>query len=267
MRGKLAALLLAAPFAAFSQETPPAAPPAAQPAAAPEAAPPPPAEPAPAPAAEPPAPAPQAAPPAYPPPPQAAPAVPAPVRPYAAPPEYRPPGKVRDRWYIGFGLGGGGGSAVQSGVKRTFEDLNQGRQPSTAFVNFKVGATLTPRLLLGLDISGIGAVADEGGEKTGVSIANVDVVATFFPREKGLFLRGGLGRSGLSKTREVGGLTLEDSSVDGFNVTGGIGWAFWLLQSFNLTVNLDLSRQWYASNAAGFESSSFGALWLGFDWY
>lgn len=261
MRRKLAALLLAVPFAAFPQET---APPAAQPAAAPEATPPP-AEPAPAPPAAVPSPAP--APPAHPPPPQATPALPVPARPYAAPPGYRPPGKIRDRWYIGFGIGGGGGSVSGQGETFDFEDLNLGRDPSTLFFNFKVGATLTPRLLLGLDIGAIASVADEGGVSSGVSIANVDVVATFFPMERGLFLRGGLGRSGLTITAEGPGIGTLETSVDGFNVLGGIGWAFWLGRSFNLTVNLDLSRQWYGASTNLPEDSSFGALWLGFDWY
>lgn len=148
-----------------------------------------------------------------------------------------------------------------------FKELNLGRDPTTVFVNFKVGATITPRLLLGLDIGSIASVADEGGVSSSVSIANVDVVATFFPRERGFFLRGGLGRSGLTLKADGPGLGTAETSVDGFNVLGGVGWAFWLGRTFNLTVNLDLSRQFYGSSSTLPEDSSFGALWLGFDWY
>lgn len=260
----LAALLVALPLVAASQETAPPPSPPPPSAEAPAAAPAPPPSPQAAPPAPPP---PQAAPPAAPPPPQAAPpAYPAPP-PYAPVQPYLPPAKQRDRWYIGFGIGGGGGSATRFGIDRSFKELNNDRSPTSVFLNFKVGATLTPRLLLGLDIGAIGSVVDESGVTTGVSVANVNAVVTFFPRERGLFLRGGLGRAGISRTEEVGGITIEDSSANGFDVLGGVGWAFWLGSSFNLTVNLDLSRQWYDSGGSGWDESSFGALWVGFDWY
>jgi hypothetical protein len=56
--------------------------------------------------------------------------------------------------------------------------------------------------------------------------------------------------------------------IDGANITIGAGYAFWLGQTFNLTVNLDYSAQAYDSNQAGAPTgTNFTAIWLGFDWY
>jgi hypothetical protein len=286
---KLAALLVAAPLFALGQES---TPPAAQQPQAPPAAQAPPPQPEQTPAPSPPAPAPQYAPPApgyappppqytppppqqgappppqYAPPPQGAPPpqyAPPPPYPPQAPPYQRPRGQ-RDSWYIGFGLGGGDGRVSGQGDTFSFKELHFDRSPTTVALNFKVGATLTPKLLLGFDLSGVSSAVDESGVQTSVAIVNLDAVATFFPVEKGFFVRGGLGRSGLTYTVEGGGVTAE-TSVNGFNVIGGVGYAFWLGRSFNLTLNLDASKQWYGSSQDSPEESSFWSFWLGCDWY
>jgi hypothetical protein len=133
---------------------------------------------------------------------------------------------------------------------------------------------VTPRLLLGFDLTAIGAAASYfaagvGDVKRSLTIVNLDAVATFFPMQRGLFLRGGLGLSGLSSEIEIDGVSTSDSS-SGANVLAGVGYAFWLGRSFNLTVNLDFSAQGYGdteSGAPGPDSSSFWTLGLGFDWY
>jgi hypothetical protein len=176
----------------------------------------------------------------------------------------RPP-QQRDSWYIGFGIGGGDGSVSGQGSTVSFKDLNVS-SPTTAFFNFEAGATLTPQLLLGGEIAAIVSAASQGGIDTSVSIANVNLVATFFPMEKGLFLKGGIGRAALSLEEKdaTGTATL---NVSGFDVTGGVGYAFWLGRTFNLKLELDYSQQWYGSSTIDPESSHFWTAFLGVAWY
>lgn len=257
----IVALLAALPAFALAQTAPPAEPaPAAAPAgpAAEQAVPAPavqaaPAEPAPAaypapPQAAPPAPPPQYAPPQYPPP--------------GAYPQYAPRPKTRDSWYIGFGFGGGDGKIANELRTSSFDDLLG--DPTTVFFNFKVGATLTPKLLLGLDIGGVSSAAEEAGLTASLSVVNVSAMLTYFPVERGFFVRGGVGRAGV--TLDVEGLG--DASADGFGLTGGLGYAWWIGKQFNLTANLEFSRQWYGeSSELNIDDSQFWALWLGCDWY
>jgi hypothetical protein len=272
------ALAAAVPVVSLAQGAEPAAPQGAPPAAPAQPAPgqyapppqgyaPPPQGYAPPPGQYPPGYAPQyAPPPAYAPPPQYPPAAyppaPAPARRYQ-----------RDSWYIGFGLGGGDGEIQTADNTYSFKRYI-GKSPSTVSLGFKVGATLSPRLLAGFDLSGIGSSAKEGDTTVSVTIVNYDVMATFFPMERGLFLRGGLGLSRFTLDLKNiptpgGGTTHETGTRSGTNVALGVGYAFWLGQHFNLTANLDFSNQWWRGRDEGGAPtrSDFWALGLGFDWY
>jgi hypothetical protein len=289
---KLIAILAAAlPLAALAQEAAPAQPapaPAAAPqqpqppAAAPQHVPPPPQYPPPPPqyppqyAPPPQYPPPQgqyAPPPQYPPPPQGQ---------YAPPPQYPPPqaapyrrpDRQRDRWYIGFGVGGGNGRVRLGGETLSFGDF-LGDGATAGGLDFEIGATVTPRLLVGVDLRVIAASAEfrtpSGDLERTLGIVNLDGVVTFFPWERGLFLRGGIGLSSLNATEKLAG-TRTDASATGANLLAGIGYAFWLGRSFNLTLNLDFSGQSYGSsenweNGEGPDASSFWTFGLGFDWY
>jgi hypothetical protein len=267
------------------QAQPPAPPPAAQPPPQyppqyapppqypPQYVPPPQYTPQPAPGQHPPpqyAPAPgQSAPPQYPP--QYAP--PPPYPPAQAAP-YQRPQKQRDRWYIGFGLGLGNGRVKFPGDTLSFGEF-LGKEGPPVSLSFKIGATVTPRLLVGFDLGLVAASAEHrtlaGDLERSLGIVNLDAVATFFPLERGFFVRGGLGLSSLSATEKVAGATTE-ASASGANLLAGVGYAFWLGRSFNLTLSLDVSGQTYGSTenwagGDGPESSSFWTLGVGFDWY
>jgi hypothetical protein len=223
----LAALLIALPLVAAAQSAPPPEAPPAPPVALP------------------------------PPPPVAQPAPP--------PVAVRPSG--RDTWYIGFGVGSGQGHATSDYGSGSF---SEGMSDSTtAFINFKVGATMSPKLLLGFDISALRTAGtintgSFGGFDAAIQVTNYDAMLTWFPMERGLSLRGGLGLS----TLVVDTSGLGSDSVNGANLTLGAGYAFWLGKSFNLTLNLDFSAQNYNSSKAGAPSkSNYWAFWLGFDWY
>ena len=194
---------------------------------------------------------------------------------YPAPPQpspssgaapYYPRSQQRDGWYIGFGVGMGDGSISGQGESFSFREMNFDRDPTRIGLNFKVGWTVTPRLLLGLDITASRAQASGSGVTTAAQITNYDAVATFFPMERGFFVRGGLGLSALSLEYDDG---IDDATdtYGGMNILGGIGYAFWLGKQFNLTVNLDGSKQFYGSSDVEPESSQFWMVYAGFDWY
>ena len=51
-------------------------------------------------------------------------------------------------------------------------------------------------------------------------------------------------------------------------MTAGLGYAFWIGQHFNMTANLDFSRQWYGeSTDLNVDDSQFWSFWIGADWY
>jgi hypothetical protein len=186
----------------------------------------------------------------------------------AQPQPYRKPGHQRDSWYIGFGIGGGDASVSwPDGTYSMKEEF--GTSPTKVTMNFKVGATLTPRLLLGADMAAFAASATYdtiyGEADQTLGISTVTGMVTFFPMETGLFLRGGLGLASFSEELKIPGATY---SVDsrGVAYAAGVGYAFWLGRSFNLTANLDFSGQSYGGGD-GPDSTRFWALGLGFDWY
>jgi hypothetical protein len=173
----------------------------------------------------------------------------------------------RDSWYIGFGLGTGTGNVtLQDGTERSFSDLNLNRDTTNVMLNFKVGATLTPTLLLGFDWTTVRATASDELATTYTQIANYDAMLTWFPWETGLLLRGGLGLSALTVKASTSGAS-GSSTYTGANLLVGVGYAFWLGEHFNLTLGLDVSGQGYGDSAGSPKSSALGALWVGADWY
>ncbi len=231
---KIAALIAAVPFMVIAQET--GAPPA------PQAAPP----------------APAAPPAQYAPPPQyAPPAAPSPPQPY------QPRQKRRDTWYIGFGLGAGDGKVKTDTGTVDFKNYVYSDRTSAA-VNFRVGATVSPRLLVGLDAGGVGSFAEEAGYASIVQLNYYDAGIMYFPVERGFFLRAGAGLSAIVQNIDSP-LGKHEFSANGFNVLGGVGYAFWLGRTFNLTVNLD--AQAHSFSKANVEGGTAWGAWIGFDWY
>jgi hypothetical protein len=203
------------------------------------------------------------------PPPQAWPQPPPPY-PWGAPPRHR------DSWYIGFGLGTGGGSFVgPDGVRHSFSGSVPGGATAVA-LNFKVGATVTPRLLLGFDLTVLTAIGDSvptscdylgcDYRNSSVGVTSLAAMLTWFPLERGPFLRGGLGLASFSYDSYV--LAAHSHySRNGLGVVAGAGYAWWLGRTFNLTLGLDLLAQGYGRSEGHARSAQAAALMLGFDWY
>lgn len=63
------------------------------------------------------------------------------------------------------------------------------------------------------------------------------------------------------------GFLSASETVTGFGLLGGIGYVFWIGDSFNLTLNVYYSRQFYSGDAGDPDNSQFAIAYLGFDWY
>jgi hypothetical protein len=183
-------------------------------------------------------------------------------------------GPQRDTWYIGFGLGTGIGSASFGGQRIDLRDLNAPLSATPLVLQFEVGATLRPDLLLGLDLrvlrtfsSGTLVFTDGStASDPAVQVTQGLAMITWFPRRHGLFLRGGAGLASYSEDARFNGVRSE-GSITGLGLLGGVGYAFWLGQHFNLTLNLDLTAQAYGDQANFPTSTRYGDLYLGFTWY
>ena len=183
-----------------------------------------------------------------------------PSRPLATAPDAH----QRGGWYIGFGLGGGGGSARIGNESYSFRDL-LGRSGSTAAINLRVGATVTPKLLVGFDGGAVGDIAT--GPSESFQLNYYDVGAMFFPWGHGAFARAAVGRSVFSINTD-GPVLYGKGTYGGWNAIGGIGYAFWLGKAFNLTLNLDYQAHFFSDTGAiDVSRGNAWSAWLGFDWY
>ncbi len=179
----------------------------------------------------------------------------------------------RDTWYIGFGIGSGVGGYEVNGQEFDLDQVGQPvLDPSIFTFNFKAGATLSENLLVGADISGIRSQAD-GVERItgtpvslGVELISLNVTATWFPQREGFFLRGGVGASTISANIDVGNNRYKDSS-DGLGILLGTGFAFWLGDAFNLSINADAHFHNYSGDTLQPNSGDFLNIYLGCDWF
>lgn len=165
----------------------------------------------------------------------------------------------RDSWYFGFGLGAGVDAQVKSDAgTSTFDDNFNGAKDVSPKVglNFKIGKTLSPGALLGLDVTAVVQTAKDLQQQ----ISNYFLMLTYFPVDEGLFIRLGGGLS--SYMTKYGGVTTD---VSGNGFLGGLGYAFGGGTGATLTLNVDYSMQTYSSK--GMKSSAFIIAYLGLDWF
>ena len=180
---------------------------------------------------------------------------------------------LRDNWYIGFGVGSGGGNVTVDGQNLSFQDVLRGNGVDSSFtgaLQFEVGATVRPDLLVGFDVRLIRSQGSTSlfGPSTDLGVQATDYLAvlTWFPAERGFFLRGGAGVATMTLDANSRGARSSDTHA-GVGALAGLGYAFWLGQHFNLTLNLDASAQKYGGGVGLPESSRFVDAYLGFTWY
>jgi outer membrane protein with beta-barrel domain len=167
------------------------------------------------------------------------------------------------RWYAGAALGLGLNAHYRQDGRTL--DFDQGMQNATdkstlgAF-NVEGGIRLDPKTLVGVQVSGVGKSSKINGNDASTSIGNYFAMLTYFPAERGFFMRVGGGYAAIviddgTDRRRTGGL----------GVQGGLGWAWNLLSNHYLTLAVDQSFQFYHSNSNGRPTrSEFSAVYLGY---
>jgi hypothetical protein len=167
---------------------------------------------------------------------------------------------TRDGWFIGFGLGTGDATLYGDGTYATIGDV-VGHAARTGAARFELGVTLSDRLLLGLELMGVGTQRSTDGSVGRVAVLDADAVFTFFPDADGLFLRFGGGGTVLHVRQ--GGTT---DVHKGYNGLVGLGYAFWVGEKLNLSIRIDHSRARYEKKS-DVRSSELWAASVAFDWY
>jgi hypothetical protein len=133
--------------------------------------------------------------------------------------------QTRQGFFISFGVGGGSFGCEDCGDRET---------GAAALIH--LGGTLSPRLLLGADISGWSkSVEDSGGGEARLTHANLTAALQFYPSAAGGFwLKGGIGTSTLRAEASGGGVTISGDET-GFGLTAGLGYDIRLGTNFSLT--------------------------------
>jgi hypothetical protein len=182
-------------------------------------------------------------------------------------PEGAPAPEQRTKVFAGAGLGGGFGARAKfNGRSVSFDDQLQpttDKGPLVAVNVASFGIAMAPGLFAGLDLTGFGQTATAlNGDKRYLQITNYFAALTYFPWERGLFLRGGLG---LSQFAATNGSTTEHSGGLGFLVA--VGYALQLTGAHHLSLTVEQTWQSYGgSSATKPDSSQIGAVFLGYVW-
>lgn len=174
-------------------------------------------------------------------------------------------------WYLGLGLGTGVNAGYTVNDERiSFDEwLSETDRTPKIFLNLKGGMVADDEILLGLDFSTLKKSADWSNDiNASIQINNYFIVATYFPFKEGFFLRAGGGISSIKFEITKGNIGIGYDKY-GYGILLGIGYAFWVGDSFNVTVNLESSCQSYSSNNIEDEvtGSDFTSLYVGFDLY
>jgi hypothetical protein len=157
-------------------------------------------------------------------------------------------------FWVAFGLGGGTNLA----------DFADGARAGVGGY-LRLGGTISPKLLLGGEISGWGRdVAGSTFTESGMT-----AVAMFYPAGRGLFLKGGVGFAGWASSADFGGTTTT-STAGGFAGTAGVGYDLRIGSNMYLTPNIDFMYHTLESDNDAFSGISSGQVLmftLGLTWH
>ncbi len=166
-------------------------------------------------------------------------------------------------WYIGSGIGPGFGAKYKlNGRSFSFDDGLQGatdKSPLLALNVVNAGIALSPNLLFGFSGSAASQIGKINGNDAQLQINNYFAALTWFPAEKGFFLRGGAGLSSMLIDTGV-----SSNTAHGFGILVGAGYALPVARRHNITFTVDYSRQSYSGSSTKPDSSEFGAAYLGY---
>lgn len=177
---------------------------------------------------------------------------------------------VKNSWFIGFGFGVGNGSVIEKDEVEstyTYIDKNNDRIPFSGF--FRIGAILNPKFHLGSEIALLTQQTNQYENVMTLSQGSIMLSAYYFPINEGPFAKCGAGFSfiGTEIKREDTEKILSENNDVGLAANIGLGYAFWLGESFNLTINGDLFYHYYAKDTESPLRSLFYTISVGCEWF
>ena len=166
-------------------------------------------------------------------------------------------------WYVGTGIGPGFGAKFKlNGRSFSFDDAMQGATDKSPLIALNIvngGVALTPSLLVGFSGSAVAMTGKILGNDAQMQINNYFAAVTWFPAERGFFVRGGGGPSSI--LIDTGATS---NHTTGFGLLVGAGYALEIAGHHNITFTADYSRQSYSGSSTKPDSSQFGAVYLGY---
>jgi hypothetical protein len=158
------------------------------------------------------------------------------------------------KWYIGFGIGGGGG-------RETHNVTPCDSTKAGVNIMIKAGWVLRHDFLVGYDVAAYGVRADYSGQEYMLVVQHHDLMATHFPFDSlGLFVKGGIGIASRSWD-EADNLITFDFDF-GFDMRAGAGYEFQLGRAFNLGLEIGYAVSFFK---AGTSQDAFALV--SFSWY
>ena len=166
-------------------------------------------------------------------------------------------------WYVGTGIGPAFGAKFKlNGRTVSFDDTMQGATDKSSLIAINLvnaGIALSPSLLVGFSGSLAGQTGKINGNNAQTQINNYFAAVTWFPAERGFFVRGG---GGLSSILIDTGVTSDRTS--GLGILLGGGFAQRVAGRHYITFTADYSRQSYSGSSTKPDNSQFGAVYLGY---
>ena len=171
--------------------------------------------------------------------------------------------RIPAHWYIGSGIGPGFGAKYKlNGQTITFDDRLQGATDKSSLLALNIvnaGIALSPNLLFGFSGSAVAQSGKIAGNDTQLQINNYFAALTWFPAEKGFFVRGGAGLSNIFIDTGT-----SSDTVHGFGILVGAGYALPVARRHNITFTVDYSRQSYSGSSTKPDNSQFAGAYLGY---
>ena len=176
-----------------------------------------------------------------------------------------PPHEERIKAFIGAAFGSGTARYTVNGTTVSFSDQFQGASDETHLIAVKVvsfGIEVRPKLYAGMDLTGLTQSGTVGTSKTNLQLSNYCASLTWFPCERGLFLKGAAGVSSLFK-----GVGSESERSNGLGVLVSAGYALRVHGAHHLTVSAEQGWQTYwGSSDTKPDSSQYNAAYVGYMW-
>ena len=175
------------------------------------------------------------------------------------------PPEEKIKAFIGAGVGTGTARYRVNGNTVSFSDPFQGSSDETPFIAAKVvsfGIAVRPNLYAGADLTGVAQSGTVGTNRNDLQISNYFASLTWFPWERGLFLKAAAGFSSL--------FIASGSQSDRSNGLGALvsaGYALRVHGAHHLTFSAEQGWQTYwGSSATRPDSSQYNAAYVGYMW-